>query len=172
MGMADLQFLGLLAPAAAAAESVHHPVWNWSLSDVVLVTYLFAQAPSVNCIACMHLTYRKSSFHNTVLNAKQQIAKLRYDSEIARGTLHQALSASNLLWQEPHMGRHQWQKSSSAKAELYLVVNKDSRRIHSNTAHNSLLGGRHGCCHHKASKGRTSLEDLQHSFCNVTLHII
>lgn len=57
-GMADLQFLGLLTPATAAAKCVHHPVWNWSPSDVVLVPYLCSQAPSIDCIACMQLTYR------------------------------------------------------------------------------------------------------------------
>ena len=51
--MADLQFLGLLAPATAAAEGVHHPVRNGAPPDVVLVPYLCPQASSVHCTACM-----------------------------------------------------------------------------------------------------------------------
>lgn len=49
------------------------------------------------------------------------------------------------------------------RVEAYLEVDRDSSRSRSNMAHNSLLAERRGCYHHKASKGKTSLEDLQHS---------
>ena len=76
---ADLQFLGFLTPATAAAEGVHHPVRNWSPSYVVLVPYLGSQASSINCIACMQLQYTRAgrtvecAMHT--MHAKQQTAK-------------------------------------------------------------------------------------------------